>query len=222
MEYQDDMISSGNELPQSDQIPQGGFLPYNTDMPNLIMPEYGRKIQELIEYCKLIPDREERTRCATAIAEVMAKRNPQLAADGGEMKKIWDHINIMSKFELDIEFPVEVISKEEISHKPADIKIDKTPIRYRHYGRTIALMVEKAASMEPTPDRDVLIRLLANQMKKQLIAHNKEVVSDAKVLRDLAEFSGGRIVLDPEEYPLHEYSEYNADKPQQKKSKKKK
>lgn len=183
------------------------FLPYNTDMQPMRMPEYGRKIHELIEYCKLIEDREERNACAYAIADVMARLFPQVLSDKDDRKKIWDHINIMAGFELDVDFPVDVITREEMNPAPEHLEYSKTPIRYRHYGRTIEMMVQKLVEMEPGEERDHLTLLIANQMKKHLMAHNKEVVSDAKVLKDLAEYSGGAINLDPAEYPLHEYSE---------------
>lgn len=183
------------------------FLPYNTDMEQMRMPEYGRKIHELIAYCKMIEDREERTACAYAIADVMARLFPQVLSEKDDRKKIWDHINIMSGFELDIDFPENVITKEEMNPAPEKLEYSKTPIRFRHYGRTIEMMVEKLTEMEEGEDKDRLILLIANQMKKQLMAHNREVVSDGKVLKDLAEYSKGKIVLDPAEYPLHEYSE---------------
>lgn len=183
------------------------FLPYNTDMKPMRMPEYGRKIHELIEYCKLIEDRDERNACAYAIADVMARLFPQGVGGKGDRKKIWDHINIMAGFELDVDFPVEVVTREQLNPKADKMDYSKKPIHYRHYGRTIEMMVQKLVEMEPGEQRDTLILLIANQMKKHLIAHNKEVVSDAKVLKDLAEYSGGAIRLNPEEYPLHEYNE---------------
>lgn len=192
---------------ENNNIDIPNFLPYNTDMKPMRMPEYGRKIHELIEYCKLIEDREERTACAYAIAEVMARLFPQVISGKNDRKKIWDHINIMAGFELDVDFPLTVITREELNPKPKRPEYSKKPIFYRHYGRTIEMMIQKLVEMEPGEQRDQLTLLIANQMKKQLLAHNKEVVSDAKVLKDLAEFSGGAINLKPEEYPLHEYSE---------------
>ena len=197
------------------------FLPYNTDMERLRLPEYGRKIQELIQYCKGIPDREERTACAYAISDVMARLFPNVVGEQGNRQKIWDHINIMAGFELDIEFPVKVLSSEDHNPKPKKIEYNKKPIRFRHYGRTLELMIEKTAEMEDSEQKDHLILLIANQMKKQLLAHNKEGVSDAKVLKDLADYSRQRIVLDPQLYRLHEYNEVNNKQPLSKKKRKK-
>lgn len=183
------------------------FIPYNTDMKPMRMPEYGRKIHELLEYAKLIEDREERTACVLAVADVMTRLFPQLAGVPENQKKLWDHINIMSDFELDIDFPPNTITAEELNPKPESLPYQKTPIKFRHYGRTIEQMVQKVIELEDGEQKDHMILLIANQMKKQLLAHNKEVVSDAKVLKDLKEFSGGAIDLNPEEYPLHEYNE---------------
>lgn len=183
------------------------FLPYNTDMKPMRMPEYGRKIHELIDYAKGIEDRGERNACVQAIAEVMANLFPKIHTDREDRKKVWDHIAIMSGFELDVDYPEGTITREELNPKPEHIPYPKTPIKYRHYGRSLEQMVKKVVALEEGEEREVMIQLIANHMKKQLLAHNKEVVSDAKVLKDLKEFSYGAIDLDPETYPLHEYSE---------------
>lgn len=202
------------------KAPAGVFIPYNTDMKRLRLPEYGRKIHELIQFCKLIEDREERNACAQAIADVMARCFPSVVGENGDRRKIWDHINIMADFELDVDFPVEVLSREQLQPKPAKLRHDNSPVRRRHYGRTLELMVDKISQMEDSEQRDMLIHLVANQMKKQLLAHNKEVVSDAKVLKDLRLMSAGTIDLDPQTYPLHEYSEFKPVNPNQKKKRK--
>lgn len=211
---------SGDDLDVMFGFEHPAVMPYNTDMPQMRMPEYGRKIHELIEYCKLIPEREERTACAMAIADVMARLFPNIAVESGDRRKIWDHINIMADFALDIDFPVEVVNKETLSETPAAIPYNKKPVRFRHYGRTLEMMIDKVASLEPSPEKDQLIFLIANQMKKQLLLHNKEGVSDARVLHDLADYSKGAIRLNPETYRLHEYNEMESPKPIKKKKRK--
>lgn len=197
------------------------MVPYNTNMQQLRLPEYGRNIQQLIDFCITIEDREERTRCATAIASVMANLFPEIVADGNGMRKIWDHINIMSDFKLDIDWPCEVITADKVNPRPARIPYGSTRIRWRHYGKGIEKMIETVAEMEPSQEKDELIWLIANQMKKQMLLHNKEGVADSKILNDLAEYSGGRIVLDASSYHLCEYKEGPDQMPQQRKKKKK-
>ena len=103
------------------------MIPYNTGMEPLLLAEYGRNIQNLVDFCVGIPDREERTRCAYAIADIMTILFPALKKDPNDRKKIWDHINIMSRFELDIDFPVQVLQAEEANPTP-----DQIPVSYKH------------------------------------------------------------------------------------------
>lgn len=208
MDYQNiDNTGDIQSAAEKDSAATPNFLPYNTDMKPMRMPEYGRKIHELLEYAKLMEDREERTKCVTAIAEVMVRLFPGISGGRDDRKKVWDHINIMSDFSLDIDFPEGTITREELSPTPEALPYEKNPIKFRHYGRIIEEMIKKVVSLEEGEEKEQLILLIANQMKKQLLAHNKEVVSDRKVIRDLKEYSGGTIDLDPKEYVLHEYNE---------------
>lgn len=194
-------------------------LPYNTSEKKLILPEYGRNIQRLIDHCVAIEDRGERTRCAYAIADCMAVLFPSALGENNDHKKIWDHINIMSGFKLDIDFPCEVLTKEQLSPKIANIPYNSNISRYRHYGKNIQHMIQNVANMENCVEKDQLIFLIANQMKKLLITQNPEGVSDAKVYNDILEISKGLIAIDGENYHLNEYIGVAA--PQKNKKKKK-
>lgn len=206
------------------EVPQDmiKMIPYNTGMPNLKMAEYGRNIQNLVDFCVGIPDREERTRCAYAIAEVMTTLFPALKKDPNDRKKIWDHINIMSEFRLDIDFPVPVVTEEEVNPTPEPIPYSNArEIDFRYYGRHIQNMVKTVAEMEESEEKQTLIGVIANHMKKMLLAHNKEAVSDRKVLRDLCFMSDGKIDLLPGDIQLYDYQEVEtpAGKKQNKKKK---
>lgn len=184
------------------------MIPYNTGMEPLLLAEYGRNIQNLVDYCVSIPDRDERTRCAYAIADIMTILFPALKKDPNDRKKIWDHINIMSNFELDIDFPVQVIQAEEANPTPAPIPYSNSrDIIFRYYGKHIQEMVRTVAVMDDTEERFNLIGVIANHMKKLMLAHNKEGVSDAKVLRDLCFISDGKIDLQPGEIYLYDFQE---------------
>lgn len=199
------------------------MIPYNTGMPNLKMAEYGRNIQNLVDYCVAIPDRDERTRCAFAIAEIMTVLFPTLKKDPNNHKKIWDHINIMSEFKLDIDFPVDVVSEEEANPTPEAIPYSNSrEILFRYYGRHIQNMVKTVAEMEESEERQTLTGVIANHMKKLILAHNREAVSDSKVLRDLCFMSDGKIDLQPGDIQLYDYQEVTADRNQKQGNKKKK
>lgn len=187
----------------------------------MVLPEYGRNIQQMVDYCVGIKDREERTRCAYGIIAVMANLFPEFANDVDNDHKLWDHLNIMADFKLDIDFPCDVLRKENLNPRPQMIPYGASPIRYRHYGKNIEQMINRVASMENGPDKDVLISMIAHHMKKLMIVHNKEGVSDAKILKDLAEYSHGRITLDPATYLLHEFKEVTVQPQKQGKKKKK-
>ena len=195
------------------------MLPYNTDMEPVLLPEYGRHIQGLIDYCVGIPDREERTACAYAIADTMAGIFPDLVGENNDYSKIWDQLNIMSRFELDIDFPCEVITAEKMHPRPDKLPYTSSDMRFRHYGKNIEKMISIVAALEDGEEREVLISMLAHHMKKLMLQHNKEGVVDAKILRDLSLYSGGRIDLDPQTYLLHEFRE--APQPQRNTKKKK-
>lgn len=183
------------------------FLPYNTSMPRMALPEYGRNIQNMVDYCVEIQDKEERTVCAHSIVKVMSTLFPSYIGEKGDMKKFWDHLNIMSHFKLDIDFPYEVMTSEDVNPRPKTIPYGKSPMKFRHYGRSLENLIAIVAEMDEGDERDKLIYEIAHQMKKLLMIHNPEGVSDARILRDLAEYSKGKINLDPEKYILHEFQE---------------
>lgn len=197
------------------------MIPYNTGLEPVKLAEYGRNVQNLVKFCMTIPDREERTRCAFAIADIMTILFPALKKDPNDRKKIWDHINIMSNFQLDIDFPVPVIQEEEANPKPDTIPYsDSREIIFRYYGKHIQDMVQTVADMEDSEERRNLIGVIANHMKKLMVAHNKEAVSDEKVLRDLCFISNGKIDLMPGDIFLHDYHEASATHKQTKKKNK--
>lgn len=197
------------------------MLPYNTDMEPVILPEYGRNLQGLVDYCVQIPDRDERTACAYAIADTMASIFPELIGENNDYTKIWDQINIMSRFKLDIDFPCEVITEEKLHPKPGKLPYTSSDMRFRYYGKNIEKMIKVVAELEDGPEKDLLVSMIANHLKKLMLQHNKEGVDDAKILRDLALYSDGRIQLDPEEYLLHEYKEMPIPQIQNKKKRRK-
>lgn len=197
------------------------MIPYNTDLKPITLPEFGRNVQGMVDYCVSIPDREERTKCAYAIADIMANLFPELVGADHDYSQIWDQINIISRFQLDIDFPCDVVTADRLNPKPGKIPYTASAMRYRHYGKCIEKMIEKVADMEDGEEKDILISLIAHHMKKLMLLYNKEGVDDAKILRDLKEYSHGKIDLDPQTYLLHEFKEAIPVNPPKGKKKKK-
>ena len=179
-------------------------MKYNTEEKRLALPEYGRNIQNMVDYCITITDREERKRCANTIINVMGNLFPHLR-DVNDFKHIlWDHLAIMSDFKLDIDYPYEIVKKENLNTRPPRIPYSNSRFHYRHYGKTLELMIQKATTYPDGSEKDQLIKLLATQMKKSFLTWNKETVDDRKIFKDLDELSDGKIILDEEEHKLLE------------------
>ena len=179
-------------------------MKYNTEEKRLALPEYGRNIQNMVDYCITIADREERKRCANTIINVMGNLFPHLR-DVNDFKHIlWDHLAIMSDFKLDIDYPYEIVKKQNLNTQPPRIPYSNSRFHYRHYGKTLELMIQKATTYPDGPEKDQLIKLLATQMKKSFLTWNKETVDDRKIFKDLDELSDGKIILDEEEHKLLE------------------
>ena len=195
------------------------LIPYNTGLEKLRLPEYGRNIQLMADHCVEIADRDERTRCAYSIIDTMAALFPQLVGEGGDMHKFWDHLNIMSDFRLDVDFPYPVVGKEDMHPKAKNIPYGSQITLRRNYGNNIQEMIRTVAAMEETEEKEELIYQIASQMKKLLTIHIKEGASTQRVIDDLAEMSGGRIILAPG-YILPDFRE--VEQPQASKKKKKK
>ena len=158
----------------------------------------------MVDYCITIADREERKRCANTIINVMGNLFPHLR-DVNDFKHIlWDHLAIMSDFKLDIDYPYEIVKKENLNTRPPRIPYSNSRFHYRHYGKTLELMIQKATTYPDGPEKDQLIKLLATQMKKSFLTWNKETVDDRKIFKDLDELSDGKIILDEEEHKLLE------------------
>lgn len=168
------------------------------------MPEYGRNIQQMIAHALTIEDREERTRCVKTIINIMGNMFPYLRDVNDFKHKLWDHVAIMSDFKLDIDFPYEIVEEENLFTRPETIPYKNSRIRYMHYGRTLEEMIEKVGEYPDGDEKNELIRLIANQMKKCFLTWNKEVVDDKKIFDDLRELSHGKIDITSDFFKLVE------------------
>lgn len=169
---------------------------YNTQVKKLVLPEYGRHIQQMVDHCVSLPTKEERTACAYSIVNLMGNMFPHLRDINDFKHKLWDHLAIMSDFKLDIDFPYEITSKETLDAKPERIPYQTRRIRYKHYGRILEDLIQKAVHYPEGEEKTHLIALLANQMKKNFMTWNKDSIEDQKIFDDLKDFSNGDICLD--------------------------
>lgn len=171
-------------------------MDYNTNRKKMALPEYGRNIQNMVDYLMTIEDREKRNKSAQTVIDVMGNLFPHLR-DVAEFKhKLWDHLAIMSDFQLDIDYPYDPPSPEILTEKPNRVPYNQHYIKYKHYGRTMELLIDEAEKFEGE-EREIIIEQLANHMKKSYLAWNKDAVEDDKILGDLEELSEGR--LEPKE-----------------------
>lgn len=197
------------------------MLTYNNHLKKLVLPEYGRNIQNMVDHCLTIPDREERTNCAHTIVRAMMTLFPQQGGDRQEYtRKLWDHLAIMSDFRLDVDIPFELVQAESFAGAPEAVDLSHPEvIRHRHYGLLVQQLIEIASQMEPGEERDELAMLIANHMKKLMLAVNRDGVDDARVFNDLRTMSHGVFNFNPAEVHLHEFKA--APMPTGKKKKKK-
>lgn len=173
-------------------------LDYNTQRERLIMSEYGREIQKMVEVAIALPTKEERLRCAMTIVRMMESKNPQVRESNDYQQTLWDHLYLMSRKQLDIDWPYDVSNAEKMMSKPQPMAhpTKDGQSHMRHYGRLITEMLEKLKTMPEGSDRDELVRITANQMKRDLATWGHGSVDDERVADDLARYTDGKIQLD--------------------------
>ncbi|MBR4841649.1 MAG: DUF4290 domain-containing protein [Bacteroidaceae bacterium] len=168
---------------------------YNTQRDKLPMPEYGRAVQDMVDYAVTIEDKNERESCARTIIAIMGSMFPALRDVPDFQGKLWDHLAFMSDYKLDIDYPFPITRLEKERQIPERIEYPSGDIRFRHYGRIIPEMLDVAVSMPEGPERSQLLHLTAVQMKKDLMLWNKEMVDDARIMADIDWYSKGRLRL---------------------------
>lgn len=182
------------------------MLTYNTQQKKLVLPEYGRNIQQMIDHCGTVEDRDERTRCAQSIVAAMGTLFPAMRETDEGRRKLWDHLAIMSGFTLDVDYPFEVIKPDDINPKPQPVEYPAQRIRFRHYGKDVERAIDCAVAMEEGEERDALVYMVASHMKKLLLAISPDGVPDEKVFRDLAQMSKGQLLLYTDTTQLPEFN----------------
>ena len=179
------------------------MMEYNTNQKKLALPEYGRSVQKMVDHALTIEDREERQKCAQTIIRIMGSMFPNTRNLPDYERKLWDHLAIMSDFTLDIDYPFEVIKKEEFHTPPQRVPYPTGEIKNRHYGRIVEAMIDHACTLQEGEEKEQLIELILIQMKKNYIAWNKDGVEDSKIIDDLRTYTKGAIDISAKEIKLN-------------------
>lgn len=172
-------------------------MDYNTQRKKLPLTEYGRNIQNMVDYLFTVEDRDKRNKSAQVVIDVMGNLYPYLR-DVAEFKhKLWDHLAIMSDFKLDIDYPYNPPTPDILTEKPNRVPYPHNNITYKHYGFTMELMIDKISELQGE-EREILIEQVANHMKKSYLSWNKDGVEDEKIFMDLYELSGKKVRVNKE------------------------
>ena len=183
-------------------------LQYNTKRTQLIIPEYGRHVQLMIDQIMETQDREERNKMARAVIGIMGNMNPHLRDVPDFQHKLWDQLFIMSNFELDVDSPFEKPQKEVLTQKPDRLDYPQRNPKYRFYGNNIKSMINVAINWEEGDLKNALVFNIANHMKKCFLNWNKDTVQDEVILNHLLELSDNKLKVKEEDLPLTDASEF--------------
>lgn len=173
-------------------------MEYNTQQPKLIISEYGRNIQKMVDFACTVTDREERNKVARAIIDVMGALNPHLRDVPDFKHKLWDHIFIISNFKLEVDSPYPKPSPEILTSKPNKVPYPQGNIRFRHYGKNVETLIQKAIDTENQEQRNEFTQVLANHMKKSYLNWNRDSVGDEVIIDQLDKLSRGKLKLKDE------------------------
>jgi hypothetical protein len=171
-------------------------MEYNTARSKMLLPEYGRNVQNMISHAMQIVDREERNRATQAIIEVMGQLNPHLRDVDDYRHKLWTHLFIMSDFKLDVDSPYEIPERESLEEKPATMEYPKSKIRYGHFGQYTERILRDSKNVTDKKENEYLSSVMGNFMKKQFLKHNNTAVENTVIAAKMDELSDGKLNLE--------------------------
>lgn len=171
-------------------------MDYNTTRSKLILPEYGRNIQKMVEQALKTDDNTERNKIANAIITILGNKKTHLRDIPDFKHKLWDHLAIMSDFKLDFDSPFPKPEKKDFNKKPNRIPYKTNNIKFKHYGRNVKLFIQQAIETEDETKRNNLILVIANHMKYLYLKWNRDAVTDEAILNDLERLSNGKLKID--------------------------
>jgi len=170
-------------------------MEYNSARPDLIIPEYGRNVHNMVEYAMSVADIEERTKIANAIVNVMAQLTPHLRELEDYQHKLWDHLYIISDFKLEVNAPYPMPAPEKLAERPAPLPYPQTELKYGHYGKNIQNIIDVCKDYTEGDEKEQLKLIIANLMKRHYMAWNSGTVVDHVIKKQLKEMSDGKLVL---------------------------
>ena len=174
-------------------------LEYNTERPLMVIPEYGRNVQNMINHCVSIANKEERNKCAQAIIKVMGQVTPQLKDVEDYDHRLWDHLFIMSNFQLDVDSPYPKPSRDIFEKKPEPIPYPQRKIKYGHYGAIMEDLIKAAVELPDGDEKNFLVKRIANLLKTSFLLWNRDTVNDEVIVKHLEQYSNGKLTIDPKE-----------------------
>lgn len=166
---------------------------YNTSREKLILAEYGRNVQNMVEYIVALPTKEERNRYAQVVIDMMGFLNPHLRDVPDFKHKLWDHLQIISKFKIEVDSPYPTPTTEEINFRPEVLSYPQKRIKIKHYGHTVELMIKRAKEITEEDKKQHMVNSIANFMKMAYVVWNKDHVSDDQIISDLKDLSNGEL-----------------------------
>jgi hypothetical protein len=171
-------------------------MEYNTQRSKMVLPEYGRNVQNMIYYAMDIEDKDLRNKAARAIIEVMGQLNPHLRDVDDYKHKLWTHLFVMSDFNLDVDSPYEMPNREVLNEKPQKVDYPSGKIRYGHYGKYTEKILKELVKENDPEAKEHIKNLMANFMKKQFLAYNNDTVENHVIAKQLSDLSDGELKLD--------------------------
>jgi hypothetical protein len=171
---------------------------YNTQRPHIILKEYGRNVQNLVEYIRSVPDKNKRTELATTLIELIKQLTPSLKDQPENPQRLWDDLYIIADFVLDINNPYPVPEREILFKKPMKVNYPQSKVRYKHYGKNIEKLVKEALKKEDPQEKEEAIIYLGKLMKTFYGNWNKETLDDSVILNDIKLMSDGKLTLNIE------------------------
>ena len=174
-------------------------LAYNTEAPKMVIPEYGRNVQKMIDHAITIKDKEERNKCAKAIVTVMGQINQHIKDNEDVNEKLWSHLLIMSNFKLDVDFPYEKTNENEFNSKPESVPYPKNDIKFGHYGKIMENLIDAAVKYPEGEEKKNLTIHIANLLKTSYLLWNRDTVADSVIVKNLDQLSNGKLSVNIED-----------------------
>ena len=170
-------------------------MKYNTARDHLVLPEYGRNVQKMVDHATTIQNKEERNKCVKTIIDFMGQMNPQLRDLKEFNHKLWDHLFIISKFQLEADSPYPLPEPKKLDERPEKMPYPKNKIKFPFYGAALENMIRYAVNQNEGRDKEIMTGMIANHMKKSYLLFNKHSVSNDTIILHLKQLSDNKLIL---------------------------